>query len=119
MLTGSLFEEIDVAIDSSLCCTDDDQQGYSDVVKLSEVHTSQVCLPTDHRPSPSTDSANNDTPAQADNTSDTIHQSTVMSDYEVCVHFMSVPVDARKLMANHVACCLHSKTLLTCVARHH
>ena len=87
MLTGSLFEEVDVAIDSSLCCTDDDQQGYSDVVKLSEVHTSQVCLPTDHRPSASTDSANNDTPAQLDNTSDTIHQSTVMSDYEVCVHF--------------------------------
>ena len=63
---------------------DDEQQGNSDVVKLSEVCTTQVCWPNDHRPSPSTQSVNCDTPAQVDNTIDTIQRSTVMSDNEIC-----------------------------------
>ena len=65
----------------------DEQQGNSDTVKLSEVCTSQVCLPNDHQLSPSTHSVNHDIPAQVDNTNDTIQQTAVMSDYEICVQF--------------------------------
>ena len=86
ILTGSLFEEVDIPLENSLCCMNG-EQGNSDAVKLSEVCTSQVCLPNDHHPSPSTHSVNHDTPAQVDNTSDIVHQSAVMSDYEICVQF--------------------------------
>ena len=51
---------------------DDEQQKNSDMVKLSKVYTSQVCQSNDHRPSPSTQSVNRDTPAQIDNAIDTI-----------------------------------------------
>ena len=50
----------------------DEHQENSDVVKLSEVYTSQVCLSNDHRPSPYTQLVNRDMPAQIDNTIDII-----------------------------------------------
>ena len=93
ILTGSLFEDVDIVMTEQLpgdpmCCMDDDQCG--DAPKMSDVHTSQVCIPNDHRPSSDRQSLSTATSSQLSNTDDTVNttsQSTIKSDYDICVEF--------------------------------
>ena len=91
ILTGSLFEEIDNVLaehlpDDNFCCMDDDQT-HSDEPNFSEVHTSQVCILSDHQPSAS-HLPNTARSAQLSYTDDTATTTTTTkTDFDVCVEF--------------------------------
>ena len=75
ILTGSLFEDVDIVMTEQLpgdptCCMDD-QSG--DAPKMSDVYTSQVYIPNDHRPSSDSQSPSTATSSQFSNTDDTVN----------------------------------------------
>ena len=67
--------------DNSLCCIDDNQVN-NDTPNMSDVRTSQVCVPSDRRASSDSHTHHSNTGTESTN-----HQPTIESDYEVCVQF--------------------------------